>query len=169
MPPKKAATSSHVEEQNESTREPAGQQQVCELLQGFIAEQRSKDELVHREMARREQRWRSLQHQFRLLQEVQKSQLTVSFDSTRSKEQSMQPQGRILRTSQMAMASQRQWQEERPTAQMVWQAPRMPTLNETDAIEHFLTTFERLAQAAQWPVESWKQESIMSSSQRQPL
>uniref|UniRef100_A0AAR2IWM4 SCAN box domain-containing protein n=1 Tax=Pygocentrus nattereri TaxID=42514 RepID=A0AAR2IWM4_PYGNA len=31
----------------------------------------------------------------------------------------------------------------------------MPTLKETDDIEHFLTTFERLAQAAQWPVESW--------------
>ncbi|KAL7880830.1 hypothetical protein SRHO_G00030840 [Serrasalmus rhombeus] len=66
MPPKKVAASSHAEEQNESAREQwrqpttsaesiagsttASLEQVCELLQGFIAEQRSKDELVHREM-----------------------------------------------------------------------------------------------------------------------
>ncbi|KAL6470921.1 hypothetical protein MHYP_G00195710 [Metynnis hypsauchen] len=130
-------------------------ERVCELLQTFMSEQRSKDESIQREMARQEQRWRSLQHQFGLLQrEVQKGQFTAETSDTREEEQERQTQTRILRSSQSAVLTQPQQPEQLP-AQMVWPAPRMPVFRETDDIEHFLTTFERLAQAAQWPVETW--------------
>ena len=33
--------------------------------------------------------------------------------------------------------------------------PRLLRLNETDDIEHFLITFERIAEACQWPTTDW--------------
>ncbi|KAL6483219.1 hypothetical protein MHYP_G00080910 [Metynnis hypsauchen] len=94
-------------------------ERVCELLQTFMSEQRSKDESIQREMARQEQRWRSLQHQFGLLQrEVQKGQFTAETSDTREEEQERQTQTRILRGSQSAVLTQPQQPEQLP-AQML--------------------------------------------------
>ncbi|KAL6476301.1 hypothetical protein MHYP_G00148000 [Metynnis hypsauchen] len=94
-------------------------ERVCELLQTFMSEQRSKDESIQREMARQEQRWRSLQHQFGLLQrEVQKGQFTAETSGTREEEQERQTQTRILRSSQSAVLTQPQQPEQLP-AQML--------------------------------------------------
>ncbi|KAL6456302.1 hypothetical protein MHYP_G00348450 [Metynnis hypsauchen] len=93
-------------------------ERVCELLQTFMSEQRSKDESIQREMARQEQRWRSLQHQFGLLQrEVQKGQFMAETSDTREEEQERQTQTRILRSSQSAVLTQPQQPEQLP-AQM---------------------------------------------------
>ncbi|KAL6455472.1 hypothetical protein MHYP_G00004960 [Metynnis hypsauchen] len=94
-------------------------ERVCELLQTFMSEQRSKDESIQREMARQEQRWRSLQHQFGLLQrEVQKGQFMAETSDTREEEQERQTQTRILRSSQSAVLTQPQQPEQLP-AQML--------------------------------------------------
>ncbi|KAL6483833.1 hypothetical protein MHYP_G00087050 [Metynnis hypsauchen] len=93
-------------------------ERVCELLQTFMSEQRSKDESIQREMTRQEQRWRSLQHQFGLLQrEVQKGQFMAETSDTREEEQERQTQTRILRSSQSAVLTQPQQPEQLP-AQM---------------------------------------------------
>lgn len=36
-----------------------------------------------------------------------------------------------------------------------WKAPKMQPYHEDEDIEHYLTTFERIASACQWPQEEW--------------
>uniref|UniRef100_A0A8B9JUR6 SCAN box domain-containing protein n=1 Tax=Astyanax mexicanus TaxID=7994 RepID=A0A8B9JUR6_ASTMX len=66
----------------------------------------------------------------------------------------------ILRRTQGGSAEPQHIEDPRQSsppvqAQTMWPAPRMPTLKESDDIEHFLTMFERVAQTAAWPRGSW--------------
>jgi hypothetical protein len=42
-----------------------------------------------------------------------------------------------------------------PTLHRGWRPPKMAPLEEHEDVEHYLTTFERLATACQWPLETW--------------
>ncbi|KAL6490150.1 hypothetical protein MHYP_G00004950 [Metynnis hypsauchen] len=133
---------------------------VCSILQSFIREQRAKDEYLRKEAAKNEQRWRTMQHQFGLLQaEVQRCDAERSQASGEQVEASELSQTQILRSTLTARGVQRRGTEtpllQQQFTSAMWPTPKMPVLKDSDDIEHYLTTFERMAQAAGWPVESW--------------
>ncbi|KAI4885672.1 hypothetical protein NFI96_028253 [Prochilodus magdalenae] len=124
-----------------------------QMLQGFIDSQHQKDEELQREARRQDQRWRSLQHQFGLLQEeVRKGQRGVQQDpeAQHSETPTGQAHSRIYRP--VVSAHEREG-EHRGAPLMAW--PRLPQLKDTDDIEHYFLMFERLALAARWPRADW--------------
>ncbi|KAI4901393.1 hypothetical protein NFI96_008728 [Prochilodus magdalenae] len=132
---------------------------VCEMLRTFICEQRSKDELWRREAEKQEQRWRSMQHQFSLLQEQvrgtrREGRPTRGTEDDYSEgETERLHQTRILRHTPAHDRAAR-LAVQTPTAPS-WPTPRLPTLKDADDVENFLVMFERLAQAAMWPEQMW--------------
>ncbi|KAL7841317.1 hypothetical protein SRHO_G00250080 [Serrasalmus rhombeus] len=138
-------------------------EQVCGMLQDFMKEQRGKEDLMRKEAAKNEQRWRTMQHQFSLLQgevhrrDEEKNQ--VSRENEAGEEPNEPAQSQILRCTHTTSGTQRSNAASPPQQQFAtnatWPSPRMPMLKESDDIEQYLTMFERMAQAAKWPVEIW--------------
>ncbi|XP_076844741.1 uncharacterized protein LOC143489530 [Brachyhypopomus gauderio] len=133
---------------------------VCSMLQSFITEQRAKDEHMRSETAKNEQRWRTMQHQFNLIQEeVQRRHTESGYEAGEGGELYEATQSQILRSSYTAGGRRKGVSESphqhQPCTSAIWPTPRMPMLKDTDDIEHFMTTFERMAQVAKWPIGSW--------------
>ncbi|KAL7870568.1 hypothetical protein SRHO_G00080650 [Serrasalmus rhombeus] len=173
MPPKRVPTAMSQQQQREddpllpsstevaSGDPPANVEQLCAMLQSFMTEQKGRDDYLQKEAAKQELRWRSMQHQFSLLQEeVHKGRAEGRCGQDQSEETTDFAHTQILRRTQAGSADQINESETRHfTSQVsshtVWPTPRLPTLKESDDIEHFLTMFERIAQTANWPSGSW--------------
>ncbi|KAL6481051.1 hypothetical protein MHYP_G00091310 [Metynnis hypsauchen] len=126
-----------------------------QTLQSFIDHQQRKDEELRNEATRQDQRWRSLQHQFGLLQEeVRRGQRGVQQDPEgQQTTTAAAARTRIYRPVAVAESTQETEGEHVRTAPVAW--PRLPQLKDTDDIEHYFVMFERLALAARWPRADW--------------
>ncbi|KAL6459670.1 hypothetical protein MHYP_G00314290 [Metynnis hypsauchen] len=126
-----------------------------QTLQSFIDHQQRKDEELRNEATRQDQRWRSLQHQFGLLQEeVRRGQRGVQQDPEgQQTTTAAAARTRIYRPVAVAESTQETEGEHVRTAPVAW--PRLPQLKDMDDIEHYFVMFERLALAARWPRADW--------------
>lgn len=140
------------------------------MLQSFMQTQQAREDNLEKESHRQEHRWHALQHQFTQLQtEVQQqSQDQLSLGGVTAQDSSLPstsaaPIHRIVRHTQDNVqgaqgtgsaqdAATGQWQG---PSYMGWQSPKILPLQEDEDIEHYLTTFERIAQAWRWPREDW--------------
>ncbi len=126
-----------------SDEEPEGDvMELKQMFQRFMRDQQERDARQAQEAAQQETRWKSLQHQFRLLQgEV--SQRT-SLEDLRDRG-AVEPE----ESSRVSIGSRNMGQG------YALQDPKMQQLCESDDIEHYLTTFERIAEVCRWPRGDW--------------
>lgn len=121
--------------------------QLASLVQSMMQSQTARDQQMEKESARQEMRWKNLQHQFRQLQahvEELKEERQHDGDNMEEDPQTYVDQGDDDEQSQMFYrlpAGQRE--------------PKLLPLTSDDDVEHFLTTFERMAKVCQWPKEEW--------------
>ncbi|XP_073721145.1 uncharacterized protein [Misgurnus anguillicaudatus] len=110
------------------------------MFQRFLSDQRDRDAWQAQEANRQDSRWKTLQHQFRLLQE-EVNQRTPAADS-RDVVEPVGPRGASLGSANINFGH-------------VLKEPKLQQLCEADDIEHYLTTFERIADVCKWPREEW--------------
>ncbi|KAL6476208.1 hypothetical protein MHYP_G00147070 [Metynnis hypsauchen] len=131
-------------------------EQLAASVQLFLIQQQERDEAWRKEAAKQETRWRSLQHQFTLLQQMVQDERSERMRPAGGVEAGLEHNpSQILRHSREARAatdiqSSSPWRHSTPRP-----TPRLPELKESDDIEHYLTMFERIAQTAGWPPEDW--------------
>ncbi|KAL2096319.1 hypothetical protein ACEWY4_008467 [Coilia grayii] len=133
-------------------------------LSAFIQAQQARDERWERETERQDLRWRSMQHQFQQLQMLvsteQLNQRPAGGAISRSPEPEL-PDDHSPRQQQHRVRSASPVSEPArpvsvtPSAYYGWSPPKMTPYSDDEDIEHYLTTFERLALANQWPRGSW--------------
>jgi len=99
--------------------------------------QQRQETQMEQEAARQEQRWKMLQHQFNLLRE--------EVDARTNPDLPSEMRGNV---SNASVAHARN-----PVPGMI--EPKLQKLNDADDIEHFLTTFERIALACKWRRSEW--------------
>lgn len=99
-----------------------------ELVKTLLKAQAARAEKMEQEMAHQDQRWKSMQHQFQLLQ----GQVGGICEGSRSRAATPQPP---VEGSFVAGMKE----------------PKSHPLTKEDDVEHFLTTFERMAAMCQWP------------------
>ncbi|MGL5567473.1 MAG: retroviral-like aspartic protease family protein, partial [Plesiomonas sp.] len=131
-----------------ATGQVAGEESVGDVLelkrmfQRFMRDQQDRDARQAQEVARQETRWKSLQHQFHLLQGEVSQRISLEDVPGRG---AAEPD----ESPRAAMGS-------RNTSHgYVLKEPKIQPLCETDDIEHYLTTFERIAEVCRWPREDW--------------
>lgn len=95
------------------------------MFQAFLQYQRDRDERQERKSVQREREYKVLTHQV--------TQIQMDLEQNR----------------QGASTS------ERSVTRVLGHMPQLSKLQDTDDIEHFLTTFERLAEVYKWPMEDW--------------
>ncbi|KAL2080771.1 hypothetical protein ACEWY4_024564 [Coilia grayii] len=133
-------------------------------LSTFIQAQQARDERWERETEHQDLRWRSMQHQFQQLQMLvsteQLNQHPADGAMSRLPEPEL-PDDHSPRQQQPCVCSSSPVSEPSrpvsvtPTAYYGWSPPKMTPYSDDEDIEHYLTTFERLALANQWPRGSW--------------
>ncbi|XP_056116336.1 uncharacterized protein LOC130092496 [Rhinichthys klamathensis goyatoka] len=95
------------------------------MFQAFLQYQRERDERQEKELVRREQQYKVLNHQV--------TQMQMDVEHARHKVTCSDQAGlRVLN-----------------------HVSPLPKLQDSDDVEHFLTTFERLAEVYRWPREDW--------------
>ncbi|XP_038147858.1 uncharacterized protein LOC119787881 [Cyprinodon tularosa] len=115
-----------------------------------MGQQEAQEARRREEFDRQEQRFRALQHQFQLLQvEVQarttpapEPQMDESQSDTGDDDDDDPPHG----SNELRDA---------PSGQFHFHEPRLEKLTDEDDIEHFLTTFERMALVCRWKRADW--------------
>lgn len=112
------------------------------MFQRFMQDQQDRDTRQAQEEARQETRWRSLQHQFRLLQgEVSQRGALEDLRGGGAGEPEDSPRA--------------SYGSRNMSHGYALQEPKLQPLCESDDIEHYLTTFERIAEVCRWPREDW--------------
>uniref|UniRef100_A0A3Q3BI90 Gypsy retrotransposon integrase-like protein 1 n=1 Tax=Kryptolebias marmoratus TaxID=37003 RepID=A0A3Q3BI90_KRYMA len=137
--------------------------ELSALLKGLMQQHADQEVKWDQDRQRQDERWRKMQHQFsQLQQEVQterrehQMQLegavadpgTLPGPAVRPKvPQSLQQRGSLPSTSEGLQASS--------LGPSSWKGPKMRPYGEDEDIEHYLTTFERIATGCQWPRTEW--------------
>ncbi|KAL2077928.1 hypothetical protein ACEWY4_025613 [Coilia grayii] len=153
-------------------------------VMAMMEAQRRQQERMDVEAQRQDQRWKAMEHQFQQLQTwvrgEQEAMQTVRQPLTDQQEvdplysrpssaldpllgmppldiPTPQPRpGQVpAPREQSSLDSSRIGQTTPLALQQGWKPPKMSPYNEDEDIEHYLTTFERLAVASQWPREAW--------------
>ncbi|KAL6461837.1 hypothetical protein MHYP_G00299820 [Metynnis hypsauchen] len=148
------------ETQEQASTSSTSVDQLAAMFQMFLIEQQERYEQWQKEAGKQEQRWRSLQHQFTLLQQMtqsEKHERTLSADDREVA--AHENPTRILRHSGETTNGGRRVitsSQDRSMLHAVYRpTPRLPELKESDDIEHYLAMFERVAQTAGWPPKDW--------------
>uniref|UniRef100_A0A669EUZ0 Gypsy retrotransposon integrase-like protein 1 n=1 Tax=Oreochromis niloticus TaxID=8128 RepID=A0A669EUZ0_ORENI len=123
--------------------------ELTALVKSLMQSQATRDQRMDKESARQEQRWKSMQHQFQQIQ-VQVKEMTEQQQEQEDNqiEEGGEPDEGPSLTGQQMWSLPRQ----EPFHQ---RDPKLLPLTPDDDIEHFLTTFERMAQVCRWPREEW--------------
>ncbi len=145
MPPKKPDKPRAVEEVeplDQSDAEEVSSEgmsdSIAGMLQTFLQRQQQREERMEKEVQCQEHKWQPLQHQF--------IQLQAELHQQQQEQLSME--GASVPVHEVATQAQ-------VFTQPCFQSSSMlPWTNEED-IEHYLTTFERIAQACRWPRQDW--------------
>ncbi|XP_076851840.1 uncharacterized protein LOC143504063 [Brachyhypopomus gauderio] len=156
---------SEIPDRECSTTEPTEKESVAqlgEMLHSFIKLQQVREERHEKQTQKQEQRWRMLQHQFTQLQShIQGEQEQPSATEGETSQQSevpatlaTLPEVQIIHRVQRTVTHDPAPLNQRPMC-LGWTSPKMLPFREDEDIEHYLTTFERIAQAGRWPREDW--------------
>ncbi|KAL4008478.1 hypothetical protein ACER0C_002330 [Sarotherodon galilaeus] len=123
--------------------------ELTALVKSLMQSQATRDQRMDKESARQEQRWKSMKHQFQQIQ-VQVKEMTEQQQEQEDNqiEAGGEPDEGPSLTGQQIWSLSRQ----EPFHQ---RDPKLLPLTLDDDIEHFLTTFERMAQVCRWPREEW--------------
>ncbi|KAL4007477.1 hypothetical protein ACER0C_001329 [Sarotherodon galilaeus] len=123
--------------------------ELTALVKSLMQSQATRDQRMDKESAQQEQRWKSMQHQFQQIQ-VQVKEMTEQQQEQEDNqiEEGGEPDEGPSLTGQQMWSLPRQ----EPFHQ---RDPKLLPLTPDDDIEHFLTTFERMAQVCRWPREEW--------------
>ncbi|XP_023205139.1 uncharacterized protein LOC111612249 [Xiphophorus maculatus] len=137
--------------EHDETREPT-LHDIAGILQAFMGQQEVREKKQREVSAQQEQRFKCLQHQFRLLQMEMHARTTPPPEPT-----SIDPQPVEIQTDHQIQATS---QPEDSASGSIGQSvhihhPKLEKLTVEDDIEHFLTTFERIAAAYRWPKLDW--------------
>ena len=121
-------------------------QELRDMFRKHLSVQQNRDDWQEKEAARQEARWKTMQHQFGLLQREVHERTTPDLEEEPS----------LGRSDRFGLPPESQRLSSRVRGQVgIEREPRLLRLNETDDIEHFLITFERIAEACQWPTTDW--------------
>lgn len=143
-------------------------EQIATMLQTFLHNQQQREDRLEKEAQRHEHKYRVLQHQFvqlqsevhqerqeRLAQEASAVSDTptatevISASNVRPRRQ--QTRNEVSTSAAVdGAATERQGYES-----TTFSSPRMLPWSSDEDIEHYLTTFERIAHACKWPRRDW--------------
>ncbi|XP_043958900.1 uncharacterized protein LOC122823389 [Gambusia affinis] len=139
--------------EHDETREPT-LRDIAGILQTFMGQQEVREKKQREVSAQQEQRFKYLQHQFRLLQMEVHARTAPAPEPTLTDPQPVENQAdyQIQATSQP--------EDSDSASSSIGQSvhihhPKLEKLTVEDDIEHFLTTFERIAAAYRWPKSDW--------------
>ncbi|KAI4904670.1 hypothetical protein NFI96_001896 [Prochilodus magdalenae] len=134
-------------------------QELRDMLRTHLAMQQARDSRMEQESIRQEARLKALQHQFNLLQQEVHRRTTpapgqvvgdsIQHDTVTVRQTPLLPmdgQSSIQPTVQARL-----WSSQGRDQTGVEREP----LNDAEDIEHYLTTFERIAVACRWPTTDW--------------
>ncbi|KAL1263608.1 hypothetical protein QQF64_006347 [Cirrhinus molitorella] len=152
------SSSPHNEMASENTSK-----QIAAMLQTFLHNQQLREERLEKEAQCCEHKYRTLQHQFIQLQSevhqdrqerLSKGPVSDAFTATDfcSNCHGRPPTQKDMATSAGAGAAASQ---EQPYVLSTFNRLRMMTWASDEDIEHYLTTFECIAQAYKWPRQHW--------------
>ncbi|XP_051793889.1 uncharacterized protein LOC110946664 [Acanthochromis polyacanthus] len=127
---------------------------LTSILRSHMGQQQARDARWEQEMIRQEKRFKTLQHQFSLLQmEVQvrtTPEPSLPDQSPHGDVEVVTPPAQTASSSVPHHQSNAQYGQSHFSKE-----PKLQKLTESDDIEHFLITFERIAVACRWPKTDW--------------
>ncbi|KAI7806491.1 hypothetical protein IRJ41_006936, partial [Triplophysa rosa] len=145
-------------------------EQIATMLQTFLHSQQQREERLEKETQRHDLKYKMLQHQFVQLQtEVQlerQERLANGVSSVRDNVTSVARDGisapvvrpRVQQTQSdttTAAGADGAASGSQHYALTTFNNPKMLPWSSDEDIEHYLTTFERIAQACKWPRQEW--------------
>ncbi|XP_043959103.1 uncharacterized protein LOC122823502, partial [Gambusia affinis] len=127
-------------------------EELADLVKSLIESQSVRDQQLAKEAARQDHRWKSMQHQFH---QIQQQVYDLRQDSGGDQLQSgaLRPQEDREDPGEGTSQLSSDAGPERDFS--MHREPKLHPLLPDDDIEHFLTTFERMAQVCRWPREEW--------------
>ncbi|XP_073803355.1 uncharacterized protein isoform X4 [Danio rerio] len=133
--------------------------ELASLLRAHMARTECREMDRQREYVDQERRFKALQHQFSLLQmEVQARTSPTTHLLDDDQEASGWSDANPLNADGLPVTQVRQNNSDQTVDNIVLPpslVPRLEKLNETDDVEHFLVTFERIAVACRWNRSDW--------------
>lgn len=124
-------------------------EELAGMMKSLIDSQTTRDKMAERERTQQEQRWMSMQDQ---VKQLQQQLLQVQAERSAHPERVSQP----VQVTLDAQTEDDDYDEEGPRyPYRPYREPKLLPLAPDDDIEHFLTTFERMAQVCRWPEEEW--------------
>ncbi len=133
--------------------------ELANLLRAHMARMDGRETAREQEQADQERRFKALHHQFGLLQlEVRARTVPNPYVSNVGQEARGRPNMDPSDSDEHSEASVQQQggnQVEDNIGRPLSQMPRLEKLSDTDDVEHFLVTFERIAVACRWTKTDW--------------
>lgn len=120
-------------------------QDLAEMFRKNMEVQQRQEVRMEREAARQEQRWKTMQHQFNLLREEVDFRTTPDPGGLSGPDQPSEMPDNLSNASVPLV----------PDSARGMIEPKLQKLQDSDDIEHFLTTFERIALACKWAKSDW--------------
>ncbi|KAL6465843.1 hypothetical protein MHYP_G00259760 [Metynnis hypsauchen] len=133
-------------------------QELQDMFRALMARQEAREDQLEQEAVRQEGRWKSIQHQFNLLQREVHARTTpepdpvVTMTARGASAKLAAPSLSAVPSRPASVAPPRPNNHGRTVLE---REPKLQCLGEYDDIEHFLVTFERVAVACQWPIVDW--------------
>ncbi|XP_047208443.1 uncharacterized protein LOC124859599 [Girardinichthys multiradiatus] len=126
-------------------------EELTDLVKSLIRSQAARDQQMEKDASRQEQKWKSMQHQFQQIQ-LQVHEMQQDPRGEPRESGAWRPQA----DSDPGEGTSQPTNPIRPERDLSMHSkPKLHPLSSNDDIEHFLTSFERMAQVCRWPRDEW--------------
>ncbi|XP_048051185.1 uncharacterized protein LOC125271213 [Megalobrama amblycephala] len=132
--------------------------ELANLFRAHMARTEGRETARQQEQVEQERRFKALQHQFSLLQMEVQARTSPNFHLTSvGREAQERPDGDPSDSDRHSLASAHQSfnQVEDNIGPPLSRTPQLEKLSDTDDVDHFLVTFERIAVACRWIKTDW--------------